>query len=126
MSSARKNHVNSRTVLHLAAALAVVATAIPLLAAAPGPAAPPAAAAPAPAAETPAVPGQPAAPAAPDGGARRGGRGGGGGRGGAMTPEELAMIAKVNSFPAWKPGVGDGDYVMTPPHNPAPENVARE
>jgi len=43
-----------------------------------------------------------------------------------MTPEDQARIAKLNELPAWKPGVGEGDYMMTPPHNPAPENKVRE
>src|SRR4051812_2897054 len=102
-----------RVVLHIAAALAVMSVAGTLQAAAPAAATPPAAA-PAPDAQA-----QPAAPAAPAGGARRGG---GGGRGGAMTPEDQAKIAKLDQLPPWKPGLGDGDYLMTPPHNPAPEN----
>src|SRR4051794_28888901 len=35
----------------------------------------------------------------------------GGGRGGApLTPEDAAEIAKLNDFPAWTPGAGDGNY----------------
>jgi enterochelin esterase-like enzyme len=66
----------------------------------------------APAATAPAQPG-------PRGGAR-------GGRGGAMTAADQAVIAKLAELPAWKPGADDGDYMMTPPHLPAPENKVRE
>src|SRR4051812_47287378 len=61
---------------------------------------------------------------APAPGANRGG-GGRGGRGGPLTPEDQAAIAKLAELPAWKPGVGDGDYVMSPPYSPAPENALR-
>ena len=53
-----------------------------------------------------------------------GGAGGGGGRGrrgGAMTAADQAVIAKLAELPAWKPGLGDGDYMMNPPYLPAPE-----
>lgn len=65
----------------------------------------------------------PAAPEAP--GARGGGGvGGRGGRGGPLTAEDQAAIAKLAELPAWKPGVGNGDYAMSPPYTPAPENAA--
>jgi enterochelin esterase-like enzyme len=84
------------------------------------------------AAETPMIaPVAPATPAAavasgaaPDTAGPRGG--GRGGRGGPMTPEDQAAIAKLAELPAWKPSVGDGDYVMSPPYTPAPENAVRE
>lgn len=43
-----------------------------------------------------------------------------------MTPADQAAIAKLADLPAWTPGAGDGDYVMSPPYTPAPENVVRE
>jgi iron(III)-enterobactin esterase len=42
-----------------------------------------------------------------------------------MTPEYQAALAKVNELPAWKPGVGNGDYLASPPYSPAPENTVR-
>src|SRR4051794_7552420 len=77
--------------------------------------------------EGPAVPagvttnGQPEAQA-PAPGPRRGGPG----RGEPMTADDQAAIAKLGELPAWKPGVGGGDYVAAPPFAPAPENTARE
>ncbi len=65
-----------------------------------------------------------AAPSTPRPGAPGGG--GRGARGGPMTPEDQATIAKLADLPAWKPGVGEGDYVMSPPYAPAPENAVRE
>ena len=51
----------------------------------------------------------------------------GGGRGNApMTAEDQAAIAKLANLPAWKPGVGDGDYSTAPPFIPAPENEPRD
>ena len=81
--------------------------------------------------ETPAV--QPTAPAAaatngqpnsnaPAPGPRRGGFG----RGGPMSAEDQAAIAKLKELPAWKPGLGDGEYTAAGPHQPAPENAHRE
>jgi iron(III)-enterobactin esterase len=43
-----------------------------------------------------------------------------------MTADDQAAIAKLNDLPVWKPGLGDGDYVAVPPHNPAPENAHRD
>lgn len=48
------------------------------------------------------------------------------GRGEPLTAEDQSAIAKLAALPAWKPGVGDGDYSMTPPYVPAPENAPRE
>ena len=33
--------------------------------------------------------------------------------------------AKLADLPAWKPGAGSGDYSMSPPYAPAPENAPR-
>ena len=60
---------------------------------------------------------------APPAGAAPGGRGG---RGGPLTAEDQAAIANLAELPAWKPGVGDGDYSIAPPYSPAPENARRE
>ena len=43
-----------------------------------------------------------------------------------MTADDQAAIAKLGELPAWKPGVGNGDYVSAPPFAPAPENTPRE
>jgi enterochelin esterase family protein len=43
-----------------------------------------------------------------------------------MTADDQAAIARLGELPAWKPGVGDGDYVSAPPFAPAPENTPRE
>ena len=43
-----------------------------------------------------------------------------------MTADDQAAIAKLGELPAWKPGVGGGDYVSAPPFAPAPENTPRE
>lgn len=48
------------------------------------------------------------------------------GRGDPLTAEDQSAIARLALLPAWKPGVGEGDYSMTPPYVPAPENAARE
>ena len=42
-----------------------------------------------------------------------------------MSPEDQAAIAKMDSLPTWKPGVGNGDFVASPPFVPAPENEPR-
>lgn len=52
-------------------------------------------------------------------------RGGRGGRGGPLTAEDQAAIAKLTELPAWKPGVGVGDFSLSPPYAPAPENAPR-
>jgi enterochelin esterase family protein len=66
---------------------------------------------------------EPAAPVVTGAPARAGGRGA---RGGPLTAEDQAMIAKLSELPAWKRGVGNGDYVTSPPYAPAPENTPRE
>ncbi len=43
-----------------------------------------------------------------------------------MTPEDQAAIAKLGELPAWKPGVDEGDFSMTPPYLPAPDNAPRD
>jgi enterochelin esterase-like enzyme len=53
-------------------------------------------------------------------------RGGRAARGGPLTTEDQAAIAKLSGLPAWKSGVGDGDYSVSPPYAPAPENAIRE
>jgi len=58
----------------------------------------------------------------PAAGGPRGGRFGGA----PLTDTERAAIAKLAELPAWKPGVGDGDYVTSPPYAPAPENASRD
>jgi len=60
---------------------------------------------------------------APPAGAPRGGRGG---RGGPLTAEDQAAIAALAKLPEWKPGAGVGDYSISPPYAPAPENAPRE
>jgi enterochelin esterase family protein len=71
-------------------------------------------------AQAPANPGQAPGPGGPRGG------GGGRARGVPMTAEDQSAIVKLGELPAWKPGVGEGDYVMTPPYSPAPENAPRD
>lgn len=43
-----------------------------------------------------------------------------------MTAEDQAAIATLTNLPAWKPGVGDGDFTVAPPFAPAPENAPRD
>jgi len=43
-----------------------------------------------------------------------------------MSAEDQAAIAKLKELPAWKPGLGDGEYTAAGPHQPAPENAHRE
>jgi enterochelin esterase family protein len=43
-----------------------------------------------------------------------------------MTAEDHAAIARLAGLPVWKPGVGDGDYLTSPPYAPAPENAPRD
>ncbi len=43
-----------------------------------------------------------------------------------MSAEDQAKIAKLAALPAWKPGVGEGDYSIPAPHTPAPENAPRD
>jgi enterochelin esterase-like enzyme len=54
----------------------------------------------------------------------RGARGGRGG-GAPLTAEDQAEIAKLNSFPAWTPGAGDGNYYVGPDYAAAPEATTR-
>ncbi|MCI0540034.1 MAG: hypothetical protein L0Z50_32915, partial [Verrucomicrobiales bacterium] len=108
----------TQTLTRLAAVLSVWCVTHALLAAEPAPAQP---ATPAAAAATPAAPG-PTNAQAPAPGARRGGRG----FGAPITAEEQAAIAKLADLPAWKPGVGVGDYSISPPFSPAPENTPRD
>src|SRR4051812_38768768 len=81
----------------------------------PTPAAPPAAAG------APATPGAPDAAAAPR-------RGGGGGRPPAapLSDEDKAEIARLQTFPAWKPGAGEGNYFIGPDYANAPEMTPRD
>jgi len=55
-----------------------------------------------------------------------GGRPGGRFGGAPLTDADRAAIARLAELPAWKPGVGDGDYVTSPPYAPAPENAPRD
>jgi enterochelin esterase-like enzyme len=43
-----------------------------------------------------------------------------------MTPEDVAEIAKVESFPALTPGAGDGNYSIGPEYAPAPEQTPKD
>lgn len=71
---------------------------------------------------TPAAAGAPATAPTTQASARRGG-----GRGGApLTAADQAEIAKLNDFPAWKPGVGDGNYSIGPDYAPAPEQTPKD
>ncbi|HUR58940.1 MAG TPA: sialate O-acetylesterase [Opitutaceae bacterium] len=49
----------------------------------------------------------------------------GGGRGGPMSEADRAQLAKLAELPPWKAGVGNGDYAISPPYAPAPENAPR-
>ena len=42
------------------------------------------------------------------------------------TPEDLAMIAKLNDLPLYASGLGDGDYSIGPDYAPAPEQMVRD
>ena len=72
-------------------------------------------------AQTSAAPPQTQAPAAPAGAPATG-------RGNRppLTEADAAEIAKLESFPAWKPGAGDGNYFIGPEYAPAPELTARD
>jgi len=65
---------------------------------------------------------------APAAGGGRGARGGRGGRGAAapLTDADKAEIAKLAEYPAWKPGVGVGNYSIGPEYAPAPEITPKE
>jgi iron(III)-enterobactin esterase len=54
-------------------------------------------------------------------GARRGGN-----RGGPLTEADKAEIAKLDDYPAWKAGDGDGNYSIGPVYAPAPEQMPRD
>ena len=73
------------------------------------------------AAQSPASGAQPVAgPAAADqgGGAARGrGRG----NRAPATPEDLAEIARLETYPAWAKGAGDGNFSIGPDYAPSPE-----
>src|SRR5689334_9389857 len=54
-------------------------------------------------------------PASQPGRGARGGARGGGGRGGApLSDADKAEIAKLDTFPEWKPGAGNGNYFIGP------------
>jgi enterochelin esterase-like enzyme len=69
-----------------------------------------------------------AAPAGAPGAAPQGGRRGGGrGNRAPLTPEDIAEIAILDSYPAWKPGAGDGNYSIGPEgYEPAPEITPKD
>ena len=76
------------------------------------------AAEPAPSAPTVTAPAAPApAPGAPNPGRGRGGP--------PATPEELAQIAKLKELPLLTRSAGQGDFKITPPYDPAPEETPR-
>ncbi|MEO6568524.1 MAG: alpha/beta hydrolase-fold protein [Opitutaceae bacterium] len=77
---------------------------------------------PAPAA-TPAAATTPPA-ATPDAAAGR--RGGGRGTPVPLSDEDKAELARFATFPAWKPGAGDGNYSIGPDYAPAPELTPRD
>ena len=57
----------------------------------------------------------------------RGGRGGGGrGNAAPMSDADKAEIARLDSFPAWKAGSGDGNFSIGPDYAPAPELTPRD
>jgi enterochelin esterase-like enzyme len=78
------------------------------------------------AAQSPASGAQPVAgPAAADqgGGAARGrGRG----NRAPATPEDLAEIARLETYPAWAKGAGDGNFSIGPDYAPSPEATPRD
>jgi enterochelin esterase family protein len=43
-----------------------------------------------------------------------------------MSAEEPAANAKLSELPAWKPGLGVGNFMTASPYAPAPETIARE
>jgi len=47
-------------------------------------------------------------------------------RGGPLSDADKAEIARVADYPAWTPGVGDGNYFIGPTYAPAPEQTARD
>ncbi|MEO8484637.1 MAG: alpha/beta hydrolase-fold protein, partial [Acidobacteriota bacterium] len=69
----------------------------------------------------------PPAPGAPATAAPAGAAGRGGGRGAApLTPEDAAEIAKVNDYPAWTKGAGEGNFAIGPDYAPAPEQTPKD
>jgi len=46
-------------------------------------------------------------------------------RGGPATPADLAEMAKLSTLPAFTPEAGEGDFLLKPPYNPAPEETPR-
>src|SRR5476651_223730 len=55
----------------------------------------------------------------------------GGGRGGRgpqlpLSDSDKAEIATLDSFPAWPPGAGDGNYFVGPMYAPAPEQTPKD
>ncbi len=52
-------------------------------------------------------------------------RGGARGNGAPATPADLAEIAQLAEFPAWKPDSGDGNYSIGPDYANAPEQTPR-
>jgi enterochelin esterase-like enzyme len=66
----------------------------------------------------PATPPATAAPGAPAGQGR--------GNRAPLTEADAAEIAKVESFPAWTKGAGDGNYFIGPDYAPAPEQTPKD
>jgi iron(III)-enterobactin esterase len=61
------------------------------------------------------------APAIATPGARRGGN-----RGGPLTEADKAEIAKLDGYPTWKAGDGDGNYSIGPMYAPASEQTPKD
>ncbi len=68
----------------------------------------------------------PPATVGPAGAAAQAGRGRGRGTRPPATPEDLAEIARLETFPAWTPAAGDGNFAIGPDYAPAPEVTPRE
>jgi enterochelin esterase-like enzyme len=47
-------------------------------------------------------------------------------RGVPLSDADTVEIAKLDQFPAWTPGVGDGNYFIGPDYAPAPEQTPRD
>jgi enterochelin esterase family protein len=43
-----------------------------------------------------------------------------------LTEADAAEIAKLETFPAWTPGAGDGNYFIAPEYAPAPELTPKD
>src|SRR5262245_30792518 len=67
------------------------------------------------------APPQTPAPAAP-----AGAQGGGRGNRQPLTEADAAEIAKVESYPAWSRGAGDGNYSIGPDYAPPPEMTVKD